>query len=169
MTGRADFWPVLVEAIAARPFFGYGYAAFFRSSVSQDYLSFYVVEAGGWSPYHAHNSFLQVCLDTGYVGLCALLILILAGFIRAIKLYLRERDIVNLWPLLLILFLVLGSYTETYLGSFNTLEWILFVAAFLYPVRASATSSSGPQPGAKRARPALAPIREPEIGIGLRG
>jgi exopolysaccharide production protein ExoQ len=169
LTGRADFWPVLVEAIGARPFFGYGYDAFFRSSVSQDYLSFYVVEAGGWSPYHAHNSFLQVCLDTGYAGLCSLLILILAGFIRAIKLYLRERDIVNLWPLLLILFLVLGSYTETYLGSFNTLEWILFVAAFLYPVRTSAASSSGSQPGEKRARPAFAPMRESEIGIGLRG
>ena len=27
----------------------------------------YVVQAGGWAPYHAHNSYLQTLLDAGYV------------------------------------------------------------------------------------------------------
>jgi hypothetical protein len=51
---------------------------------------------------------------------------------------LRERDVVSLWPLLVTLFLVFGSYTETYVGNFNTLGTILFVTAFLYPIRANA-------------------------------
>lgn len=138
LTGRVDFWPYLNEAVNARPVLGYGYGAFFRSPVSKDYLSYYVVEAGGWTPYHAHDSFLQTCLDTGYVGLAALLVTIVVGLYRAVAFFLRERDVVSLWPVLVILFLVFGSYTETYLGNFNTLGTILFVTAFLYPIRTDA-------------------------------
>jgi exopolysaccharide production protein ExoQ len=138
LTGRVDFWPYLNEAVNARPVLGYGYGAFFRSPVSKDYLSYYVVEAGGWTPYHAHDSFLQTCLDTGYAGLAALLVAILVGLFRAVAFFLRERDVVSLWPVLVILFLVFGSYTETYLGNFNTLGTILFVTAFLYPIRTEA-------------------------------
>jgi hypothetical protein len=81
---------------------------------------------------------LQTCLDTGYVGLAALVVAILVSLFRAVTFFLRERDVVSLWPLLVTLFLVFGSYTETYLGNFNTLGTILFVTAFLYPVRANA-------------------------------
>jgi exopolysaccharide production protein ExoQ len=138
LSGRVDFWPYLNDAVNARPVLGYGYGAFFRSPVSKDYLSYYVIEAGGWTPYHAHDSFLQTCLDTGYVGLAALLVAILVCLFRAGAYFLRERDVVSLWPLLVTLFLVFGSYTETYLGNFNTLGTILFVTAFLYPIRANA-------------------------------
>jgi exopolysaccharide production protein ExoQ len=138
LSGRVDFWPYLNDAVNARPILGYGYGAFFRSPVSKDYLSYYVVEAGGWTPYHAHDSFLQTCLDTGYAGLAALVVAILVSLFRAVTFFLRERDVVSLWPLLVTLFLVFGSYTETYLGNFNTLGTILFVTAFLYPVRANA-------------------------------
>jgi O-antigen ligase len=138
LTGRVDFWPYLNEAVNARPILGYGYGAFFRSPVSKDYLSYYVVEAGGWTPYHAHDSFLQTCLDTGYVGLAALLVAIFVSLFRAGAFFLRERDVISLWPLLVTFFLVFGSYTETYVGNFNTLGTILFVTAFLYPIRANA-------------------------------
>jgi len=135
LTGRTDFWPYLLDAVSARPILGYGYSAFFTSPIAEDYLSYYVVEAGGWTPYHAHNSFLQALLDTGYTGLAVLVIFILAGLVRAIRFLAQERNVVSLWPLLVISFLVLGSYTETYLGSFNTLSTILFFSAFLYPLR----------------------------------
>ena len=52
LTGRTDFWPYLQQAISERPILGYGYDAFFRSQEGLDTLSYYVVEAGGWSPYH---------------------------------------------------------------------------------------------------------------------
>lgn len=144
LSGRTDFWPILGQAINARPILGYGYGAFFHSAISQDYLSYYVIEAGGWSPSHAHNSFLQACLDTGYVGLAALIVLILTSLFRAVRLLVREPNVVSLWPLLVLSYLVLGSYTEMYLGSFNTLEWIFFVTASLYPIRAELTESIQP-------------------------
>jgi O-antigen ligase len=135
LTGRTDFWPYLVDAIHAQPLLGYGYDAFFRSPIATSYLSYYVIQSYGWSPYHAHNSFLQTCLDTGYVGLASLLFLIAFALVRSLKYFSRRRDTIAMLPMMIVLYLTLGSYTETYLGNFNTVEWILFVAVLLYPVR----------------------------------
>jgi exopolysaccharide production protein ExoQ len=135
LTGRADFWPYLLDAIHAKPIFGYGYGAFFRAAVSDDYLSYYVVEAGGWKPYHAHNSFFQVLLDTGYLGLTLMIAILAVGFVRTLRYFINERTVLSLWPLLMILNLTIGSYSETYLGNYNTIGWIAFVAAILYPLR----------------------------------
>jgi O-antigen ligase len=135
LTGRADFWPYLQQAISDQPWLGYGYNAFFRSTVGAEYLSNYVIRAGGWSPYHAHNSFLQMQLDAGYVGLYSLIFLVATALKRGLFFIARERNPVALWPFAIVLYLVLGSFTETYFGNCNTIEWILFVVAFLYPFR----------------------------------
>jgi exopolysaccharide production protein ExoQ len=135
LTTRADFWPYLQQAIADRPVLGYGFDAFFQSPLKADYLAAFIVEAGGWTPYHAHDSFLQTLLDAGYVGLAALIVLLLISLCRAIVYFFRERSSVGIWPLSIILFLTIGSYTETYYLNYNSLEWILFVAAILYPLQ----------------------------------
>ena len=135
LTGRADFWPYLQAAIADRPVFGYGYNAFFRSAIGKDDLANYVIQAGGWSPYHAHNSFLQITLDAGYIGLAALVLLVLIALLRGIMAVRRDASPTAVWPFAIVLYLLLGSFTETYLARGNTMEWILFTAAFLYPLR----------------------------------
>lgn len=137
LTGRTDFWPYIEQAVADRPVLGFGYDAFFRSPVGSDYLAEYVVQAGGWSPYHAHNSFLQTELDAGYVGLGVLILVLVISFAKAIAYFARERSIVGIWPLAIIAFLTCGSYTETYYLNYNTLEWILLMAAIVYPLQIS--------------------------------
>jgi O-antigen ligase len=135
LTGRTDFWPYLLQAISDRPVLGYGYDAFFRSAEAQHYLSYYVVESGGWFPYHAHNSFLQCSLDIGLGGLAVfgyVLIMALAGAVRFLRTDMRR---VAGWPLAIVIYLIVGSFTETYFNQFNTFESILFVAAVLYPIR----------------------------------
>jgi exopolysaccharide production protein ExoQ len=137
LTGRADFWPYLQQAVADRPVLGFGFDAFFLSSIGTDYLAEYVVQAGGWSPYHAHNSYLQTELDAGYVGLAMLIILLGISSWKAIVYFTRERSSTGIWPLAVILFLTAGSFTETYYLNYNTLEWILLVAAIVYPLQSS--------------------------------
>lgn len=134
LTGRTDFWPVLQQAIADNPVLGYGYNAFFRSSVGAKRLSAYVVEAGGWTPSHAHNSLLQVSLDAGVVGVLVLGYALVRAAFRSVVYFARGKDRASAWPFALVLFLVLGSYTESYFGMFNS-DWIFFVAAMLYPLR----------------------------------
>ena len=143
LTGRTDFWPYLQQAISDRPLLGFGFNAFFQSSTGNDYLSEYVVQAGGWTPYHAHNSYLQTLLDAGYVGLAMLIVLVVVSAINAIAYFARERQFTNIWPLAIILFLSSTSYTETYYLDYNSLEWILFVAAIAYPLQRSAAVAAG--------------------------
>jgi len=154
LTGRTDFWPYLQQAVADRPLIGYGYNAFFRSAVGAGYLSDYIVQAGGWTPYHAHNSFLQISLDAGYIGLASFLILLLCAFWRGVTYFAREQSRVAAWPVAITLYLFLGSFTETYFGNYNTLEWILFVVALLYPLRdrLSIEASKASEPSTIRGR-----------------
>jgi exopolysaccharide production protein ExoQ len=137
LTGRTDFWPYLQQAIAERPLVGYGYDAFFGSAVGDNFLSSYVVEAGGFSPYHAHNSFLQISLDAGYIGLAVLLLILALAIFRGAIYLVRQRGSYAAWPLMIVAYLILGSFTETYFGNYNSIEWILFVAALLYPALAT--------------------------------
>jgi exopolysaccharide production protein ExoQ len=134
-TGRTDFWPSLVQAIGDQPLLGYGYDAFFRSGGDLHYLAAYAEQAGGWTPYHAHDSFLQIALDAGLVGVVLLIVLLVVTFARALRYLASEPGAGAVWPLMIVLYLVAASYTESSLGNYNTLEWVFFVAAFLYPVR----------------------------------
>jgi exopolysaccharide production protein ExoQ len=142
LTGRTDFWPYLEHAIADQPWLGYGYNAFFRSSVFSDYMSDYLVQSGGWTPYHAHNSFLQILLDGGFIGLAAFLWLLAVAIWRGIVYIARESSRVAPWPLAIVLYLLFGSFTETYFANCNTVEWILFISALLYPLRELRTTGT---------------------------
>lgn len=135
LTGRTDFWPYIEQAIGDRPVLGFGYNAFFRSTVGADYLSTYVVEAGGWSPYHSHNSYLQILIDAGIVGFIIFIVMIGTIAVRGIRYLMQSPQRCAPWPLAITTFLLIGSSTETYLGNYNTFEWIFFVAALLYPLR----------------------------------
>ncbi|HTV73146.1 MAG TPA: O-antigen ligase family protein [Candidatus Acidoferrales bacterium] len=146
LTGRTDFWPYLQQAISDRPILGYGYNAFFRSSVGTDYLSYYVVEAGGWSPYHAHDSVLQIGLDAGFVGIAMMIVLLVVALVRAVRYVSPARGVVSAWPLIIVLYIIFGSYTETYVGDYNSFEWIFLVAAMLYPARSKASAASAARP-----------------------
>jgi O-antigen ligase len=135
LTGRTEFWPAVVQAIGDRPILGYGFNAFF----SQDgpwvaYMSALTVE-WGWIPFHAHNSFYQIALDVGLVGEALFLYVLGSGLFRAATFLMRGSDPMYLWPLAVIVYLTLGSFTETYFASENTIESILFTTALLYPLR----------------------------------
>ena len=135
LTGRATFWPALWTAINDRPLVGYGYAAFFKSAVATNYLSDFLSGSGGWTPYHAHSSMLQVLLNGGYVGLALCASSLVVGLRRGFSFAFQSGNPTRIWPVCVIVYLIFGSYSETYLGGINNIEALLFIAAFLYPVR----------------------------------
>jgi O-antigen ligase len=134
LTGRADLYPLLLDAVRDRPFLGFGYDSFFKSEALVPYLANFIALIN-WTPPHAHNSFLQIALDTGIAGLGVFLIVLGTALKRAIDTLSRGRRAIDFWPFAVIVFLTLGSYDETYFAQANTIEWILFLAAALYPIR----------------------------------
>jgi O-antigen ligase len=114
LTGRTLFWPIIVEAINRRPFFGYGYQGFWKPDPNPEDPSFPVITPNGFRPGHSHNGFLDVGVDFGWVGLGLFLISLLTNIYYGI-LHLNRCQKFHLVGLPLIIFtrLVISNYTET--------------------------------------------------------
>jgi exopolysaccharide production protein ExoQ len=66
LTGRAPLWNALLGIIAARPVIGYGFGAFWlEGNINVEYLW----KVAGWIAPTAHNSYLDMLLQLGIVGL----------------------------------------------------------------------------------------------------
>ncbi|MFZ1988497.1 MAG: O-antigen ligase family protein [Alphaproteobacteria bacterium] len=65
-TGRVPLWQASIQAIAAKPILGYGYAAFWNADST---LTQYIWERAGWAAAHAHDAYIDLVLQVGLVGL----------------------------------------------------------------------------------------------------
>ncbi len=84
LTGRVDLWLILPSYIAERPWLGYGFGGFWVADSTNVYLIWGTI---GWPAPHAHDGWLDVTLDLGFVGLGLIglqVVLILMGGIGAI-------------------------------------------------------------------------------------
>jgi O-antigen ligase len=130
LTGRTDIWPVLFDAIGQQPILGYGYNGYFAPHGPADVLQ----RLAGWRPYHSHNSFIQMTLSLGFVGLSLLIVTLLLAYWRSIIFAVRGGG-ASIWPFSILTYLMLASITETYIGIQNTVETILLIAAIVYSSR----------------------------------
>jgi hypothetical protein len=82
------------------------------------------------------------------------------SFVRAIAYFTRERSSVGIWPLAMILFLTSGSFTETYYLNYNTLEWILLIAAIVYSLQIPVVRTRVSAATGVEAMPAVTRVRK---------
>ena len=47
----------------------------------------------------------------------------------------RDHDVVSAWPLAMLVYVILGSFTETYFGLPNFITSVFFIIGVLYPFR----------------------------------
>lgn len=140
LTGRLALWALSFTFIAEKPFFGYGFDAFW-SNFYGPAADFRV--ASGWlvAP-HAHNGILNLWLDLGLIGV----VLFLLGFAitcwRAVSFAKMTRSVECLWPVIFLAFFFTYSLTELSFLSRNELFWMLYVgvAVSLVPSSSSKTT-----------------------------
>ena len=126
LTGRTDLWAAVLDKIGDRPLFGYGYKAFW---LGQDGAALYVWNATGWDPNHAHNGFLELALDLGWIGLSVFGLSFLRAYLRGLVWLLSAKPEVGLWPLLYMTFMFLANLSESMILRQNNIFWVLYVAA----------------------------------------
>jgi exopolysaccharide production protein ExoQ len=85
LTGRTDIWKASIAA-ADNPIFGTGFESFWNVNVNRVALGL----PGYWGPtvhnlVSAHNGYIEVYLDLGWVGLCLIVFILVSGYRRAIK------------------------------------------------------------------------------------
>lgn len=130
LTGRTLIWDFILLKLQDRPWFGYGRGAFWSSS------STYAAEAGqtlghGLILPHAHNGFIDITLDIGYVGLSLFILIYLTAFIRALKRAYATKNSEDMWPLAFLIFLAMNNMTESYLLRSSNIYWTLLISVVL--------------------------------------
>jgi len=129
-TGRTIIWAFILEVISRAPFFGQGYASFW--AIGSDSIVFR--EAPGFvvSLLQSHNGYLDVTLETGFVGLSILLLLILTALFSAARAVPRDRQIAFLCYALM-LFVICHNMLESSWFRGYGLNWVVFLIAALLP------------------------------------
>jgi exopolysaccharide production protein ExoQ len=125
LTGRTKIWAAVLRQIAQRPVTGYGYGAVWDSQSNWGPLP-WISKEQGFVIHEAHNTWLGLWLELGYVGLAAWIVLFLAVWVRAIvALYTRQAAYFAL-PFLVVF--SLHTFTESAALAQNDLVWMLFAA-----------------------------------------
>ena len=85
-----------------------------------------IVKEAGFTPQHAHNSWLEQWLGMGLVGLGAWALYYLTTLGRAIWAVFTDKGALLAFPFLIVFSLM--SLTESVAVVYNDLRWVLFVA-----------------------------------------
>ncbi|MDO8358594.1 MAG: O-antigen ligase [Devosia sp.] len=130
-TGRTEIWTVALDAIRAKPIFGYGYENFWGS----EQVVYGIREEGTWAVTAptAHNAYLDLAVAGGLVGLAIALIWLVVIPTRHISSAVAAdarpgltRLFIRVW----IFCLLLGHLESFYFGAGGGLWFFMMVAVF---------------------------------------
>jgi exopolysaccharide production protein ExoQ len=71
-SGRTQIWAVIREHISQRPLLGTGYGAYWIGPLARSPSSVFITKKSEFYPTEAHNGYLDIINDLGYVGLVCL-------------------------------------------------------------------------------------------------
>jgi exopolysaccharide production protein ExoQ len=123
LTGRTYFWSYLWETIEKRFWLGYGFDSFWNGL---DGPSAYIWRAARWKVPDAHNGFLELWLNLGFVGVSVFAVGYVLNLLKAIATIRKYKTPVGMLPLLYLTFMVLVNLAESSL--LGGIFWVLYAA-----------------------------------------
>ena len=121
-SGRFYIWSRVWELTAERWLFGWGWISHWIPGVFP-YEGLIVID--NVPHYHAHNSFLDVWMQLGVVGLVLLVWILAATFVRVWKVAVSHTNPLYLWPLFVFMVIFTQSLTES--RMLIEIGWVLVV------------------------------------------
>jgi O-antigen ligase len=134
LTGRTDIWRLVLN-MAGNPFFGTGFESFWLGSRANRMWAMYY-----FHPTQAHNGYLEVYLELGWIGIILLAAIIFAGYRSALAMMQTNPEAARIKMVFIAAALV---YNVTEAGfRMMTLTWIfLLLSATVVPEVAAETAS----------------------------
>lgn len=108
LTGRTALWKQLAEFYQEKPVLGYGYAGFWNEDRTRE-----VIEEQNWPVPHAHNAYFDTLLESGPVGMVALILIFVLGIQRALQYYWRSGNTAYYFFACMLLFCALDGVLES--------------------------------------------------------
>ena len=121
LTGRTEIWSEVIE-IADNSLFGAGFESFWLGPRLDLLWSKH-----WWHPNEAHNGYIEIFLNLGWLGVCLLAVLIITGYRNVIRALRRDPEAGRL-KLAYFTVGVIFSFTE---AGFRTMSpvWVCFLLA----------------------------------------
>ncbi len=127
LTGRTDLWDQLLR-IPVDPLFGTGFESFWLGERVEAFWRTY-----WWHPNQAHNGYLEIFLNLGWMGL-ALLAAVVAGAGRNIRRAFRRDPETARLCLAYLAVALLYNLTEAAFKSFHLMWFAFLLAAAAHPM-----------------------------------
>lgn len=128
LTGRTDLWRMMGYEIARHPWLGAGFGGFW---LGLEGPSFTIVRFFSWRPGQAHNGYIDVVNELGYVGL-ALLLVVLVAHLRNIYWINRRGDgLTAVFHLAILVSALLLNASETNFMRTTHLWWIILTTSII--------------------------------------
>jgi len=123
LTGRIGVWQYAAEWIEKSPWFGYGYDGFWKVRQKIDGTG----EASEWIPNDAHNGYVDIVLQLGFIGLSAFIILFLSYYAIALNRSMKKSGSrTDRFALFILTFFFWANLTESYFLKATNIMQILF-------------------------------------------
>ncbi len=133
LSGRTSLWKVLLVSVAKRPWFGYGYQAFWAGPTSEAMnvsLGWYYL-VNRFTGTYAHSGYLSVILDNGIVGLGLIVSLaVKSGRDAIVCIGWAQKPIINWYIGVVVLTLVYNIDEVTFMVP-AYLPWMMFLLAVI--------------------------------------
>jgi O-antigen ligase len=125
LTGRSKIWEAAFRQIELRPWTGYGYGVVWDQKGAWGPLA-WIIKQAGFTPQHAHNSWIEQWLGMGVVGLAAFGLYFLQAIVLAILAVYRDPGAYLAVPVVIVYTLM--TLTESVAMTYHDFRWVLFVA-----------------------------------------
>lgn len=127
LTGRTDFWPMVIAKINQHPFLGYGVNGFWQPwRVGGNPAGDIIVAKTQFRPPHAHNGFLDLGLDLGWFGVSLYAFSFFNNVVKSVVYLGKNRLPESGLPLLLLTYTLITNMTETGLVGVTSI-WFWYI------------------------------------------
>jgi hypothetical protein len=125
MSGRTDIWAALIP-MAPNPLVGAGFESFW---LNRSFVERLAHATGGQHLNEAHDGYLEVYLELGWVGVCLIAFILIDGYRRSVAAFRRDPQ----WGGLLIAYVVSATVYNVSEAGFRMMEpiWIFLLLAIV--------------------------------------
>jgi exopolysaccharide production protein ExoQ len=123
LTGRTTLWN-LVLGMTGNPLLGTGFESFWLGPRLESLWNVF-----WWHPNEAHNGYIEVFLNLGWIGLCLLALLVVTGYRNVMKALRQDTDMGSL-RLAFFFTAIAYNFTESAIRIMHPI-WIIFLFAIV--------------------------------------
>ena len=161
LTGRTDIWNQVLS-MAESPFLGTGFESFWLGPRLQKIWNIW-----WWHPNEAHNGYIEVYLNLGWVGLTLLGVVLVTGYRNIIATFRTKPDMAEI-KLAYFFVAIVYNFTESAIRTMNPV-WIVFLLSVIVIPDAPALEEPPPLLIHRTIKPAERETQfEPVARAGLR-